>query len=93
MQAFLSGYAVWSAKRRRRPGRLFQGRYKAEMIEDESDYWTVSRYIHIARYVPAWPRAPKLGIVERSGESGGRPTSPLGAPSLRIRLAPSATLR
>src|ERR1700739_85802 len=29
MQAFLSGYAVWSAKRRRRPGHLFQGRYKA----------------------------------------------------------------
>jgi putative transposase len=47
MQAFLSGYAVWSAKRRRRPGHLFQGRYKAEMIEDESYYWTVSRYIHL----------------------------------------------
>jgi putative transposase len=47
MQAFLSGYAVWSAKRRRRPGHWFQGRYKAEMIEDESDYWTVSRYIHL----------------------------------------------
>ena len=47
MQAFLSAYAVWSAKRRRRPGHLFQGRYKAEMIEDESYYWTVSRYIHL----------------------------------------------
>ena len=47
MQAFLSGYAVWSAKRRRRPGHLFQGRYKAEMIEDESYCWTVSRYIHL----------------------------------------------
>ena len=47
MQAFLSGYAVRSAKRRRRPGRLFQGRYKAEMIEDESYYWTVSRSIHL----------------------------------------------
>jgi hypothetical protein len=35
MQAFLSAYAVWSAKRRRRPGHLFQGRCKAEMIEDE----------------------------------------------------------
>jgi REP element-mobilizing transposase RayT len=47
MQAFLSAYAVWSARRRRRPGHLFQGRYKAEMIEDESYYWTVSRYIHL----------------------------------------------
>ena len=26
---------------------MFQGRYKAEMIEDESYYWTVSRYIHL----------------------------------------------
>jgi len=47
MQAFLSGYTVWSAKRQRRPGHWFQGRYKAEMIEDESDSWTVSRYIHL----------------------------------------------
>jgi hypothetical protein len=28
-------------------GHLFQGRYRAEMIEDESDYWTVSRYVHL----------------------------------------------
>jgi putative transposase len=47
MQAFLSAYAAWSARRRHRPGHLFQGRYKAEMIEDESYYWTVSRYIHL----------------------------------------------
>src|SRR3954454_22048489 len=26
---------------------LFQGRYRAEMIEDESYYWVVSRYIHL----------------------------------------------
>ena len=82
MQAFLSGYAVWSAKRRRRPGHLFQGRYKAEMIEDESDYWTVSRYIHL--------NPVRAGLVARPedwewssypGYAGGRPTSPLGAPS------------
>ena len=28
-------------------GHLFQGRYRTEMIEDESHYWTVSRYIHL----------------------------------------------
>jgi hypothetical protein len=43
MQAFLSGYAAWAARHRRRPGHLFQGRYKAEMIEDETYYWTVRR--------------------------------------------------
>ena len=47
MQSFLSGYAIWSGRRWRRPGHLFQGRYRAEMIEDESYYWTVSRYIHL----------------------------------------------
>jgi REP element-mobilizing transposase RayT len=47
MQGFLSGYAIWAGRRHRRLGHLFQGRYRAEMIEDESYYWTVSRYIHL----------------------------------------------
>ncbi len=47
MQSFLSGYAIWAGRRWRRPGHLFQGRYRSEMIEDESYYWTVSRYIHL----------------------------------------------
>src|SRR5689334_7999776 len=62
MQAFLSAYALRSARRHRWAGHLFQGRYKAEMIEDEGYYWTVSRYIHLnpvrARLVErpeAWP--------------------------------------
>ena len=36
MQSFLSGYAIWSGRRWRRAGQLFQGRYRAEMVEDES---------------------------------------------------------
>jgi putative transposase len=47
MQGFLSGYAIWAGRRWRRGGHLFQGRYRSEMIEDESHYWTVSRYIHL----------------------------------------------
>src|SRR5262249_12925481 len=47
MQSFLSGYAIWSGRRWRRSGHLFQGRYRTEMIEDESYYWSVSRYIHL----------------------------------------------
>ena len=47
---------LWVGRRRQRLGHLFQGRYRAEMIEDESYYWTVSRYIHLnpvrARLVP-----------------------------------------
>jgi hypothetical protein len=37
MQRFLSGYAIWAGRRWRRLGHLFQGRYRAEMIEDQSN--------------------------------------------------------
>jgi REP element-mobilizing transposase RayT len=74
MQAFLSAYARWWGRRRRRRGHLFQGRYKAELIEDDSDYWTVSRYIHLnpfrARPVErpdqwAWSSYPGYANVRR----------------------------
>jgi hypothetical protein len=64
MQGFLSAYAVWSARRHRRPGHLFQGRYKAEMIEDESYYWTISRYIHL--------NPVRAGLVARPEQQGLR---------------------
>ena len=47
MQYLLSGYANWYAKRHRRTGHLFQGRFKGELIEDESYFWNVSRYVHL----------------------------------------------
>ena len=39
MQHWLSGYANWYAKRNRRTGHLFQGRYIAFSVEDEGYYW------------------------------------------------------
>ena len=47
MQYLVSGYANWHAKRHRRPGHLTQGRFKAALVEDESYFWTVSRYVHL----------------------------------------------
>lgn len=47
MQYLLSGYANWYAKRHQRSGHLFQGRFKGELIEDETYFWTVSRYLHL----------------------------------------------
>ena len=47
MQHWLSGYANWYAKRNRRSGHLFQGRYKAFPVENEGYYWNLSRYIHL----------------------------------------------
>ena len=47
MQHLTSGYANWCSRRHRRPGHTFQGRFKSELIEEESYFWTVSRYIHL----------------------------------------------
>jgi putative transposase len=77
MQGFLSAYAVWSARRRHRPGHLFQGRYKAEMIEDESYYWTVSRYIHL--------NAVRAGLVGRPEEWAWSSYRGYVSPSKRCR--------
>jgi putative transposase len=46
MQTFLSGYAnVW-ARRHKFSGHVFQGRYRTELVEDETHLWTVTRYVH-----------------------------------------------
>lgn len=72
MQGFLSSYAHWCLRRRGRPGHLFQGRYKADMIENETYYWAISRYMHLnpvrAELVedPAdWPWSSYQGYVWR----------------------------
>src|SRR5271155_274573 len=59
MQSFLSGYAIWAGRRWRRLGHLFQGPYRAELIEDESYYWTVSRYVHLNPVRAALVRRPE----------------------------------
>ncbi len=73
MQRFLSAYALYHGRRHRRPGHLFQGRYKAEMIEDESYYWTVSRYVHLnpvraglVERPEAWPWSSYPGFANQS---------------------------
>ncbi len=47
MQYLLSGYANWFSKRDQRPGHLFQGRFKGELIQDDTYFWTVSRSIYL----------------------------------------------
>jgi len=47
MQAFLSSYAnVWS-RRHQFSGQIFQGRYRTDLVEDESYLWSVTRYVHL----------------------------------------------
>ena len=47
MQYLLSGDGNWYAQRPPRTGHLFQGRFRGELIEDETYFWHVSRYRHL----------------------------------------------
>ena len=47
MQLFLSLYANGWARRHRHCGHLFQGRYRTELVEDETYLWVLTRYVHL----------------------------------------------
>ena len=59
----------WCSRRHRRPGHTFQGRFKSELIEDESYFWTVSRVSTSIRagQTPARRSPRPLALVELSG--------------------------
>ena len=45
---FLNGsYTSYFNRRHRRVGHLFQGRFKAQLVEEQGYYQEVSRYIHL----------------------------------------------
>ena len=47
MQFLLSGYASWWNARHGHSGHVFQGRFRGHLVEDETYFWTVSRYAHL----------------------------------------------
>ncbi len=47
MQSFLTSYCVSSNKKRRSSGHIFQGRFKAHLVEDNCYQSRLSRYIHL----------------------------------------------
>ena len=47
MQRLLSSYALYSRYKHRRPGHLFQGRFKAKLVEDDVYLRALTRYIHL----------------------------------------------
>ena len=74
MQYLLSGYANWHSKRHQQPGHLFQGRFKAKLVEDASYFWVLSRYIHLnpvrgkrplVKHPRDWPFSSYLGYVQK----------------------------
>lgn len=47
MQWLQVSYTVWFNRRHRRAGHLFQGRYKAILVEAQTAAWELSRYVHL----------------------------------------------
>ncbi len=101
MQAFLSAYANASARRHRFCGHVFQGRYRAELVEDETYLWTVTRYVHLNPVRPAWWSIPRPGggrvipamPIAAAGLSGSRMTNCWrpGVASSVVRIRPGRT--
>jgi len=47
MQYYNGSYSSYFNRRHRRSGHLFQGRFKAHIVETEGHYLELSRYIHL----------------------------------------------
>lgn len=47
MQRLLTAYALYARYKHRRPGHVFQGRFKAKLVEDDVYLRGVTRYIHL----------------------------------------------
>ena len=47
MQRICGGYATWFNLRHRRAGHLFQGRFRAVLVEAEGHWLELSRYVHL----------------------------------------------
>lgn len=47
MQRLLTAYALYARYKHRRPGHVFQGRFKAKLVEDDVYLLAVTRYIHL----------------------------------------------
>ncbi|NQT16436.1 MAG: transposase [Planctomycetes bacterium] len=62
MRDLNSGYASRFNRRHRRCGSLFQGRFKAVLVEDESHALELTRYVHL--------NPVRAGLVERPEEYG-----------------------
>lgn len=79
MQYLLSGYSNWYAKRHQQSGHLFQGRFKAELVENESYFWSLSRYLHLnpvrgkrplVDHPSQWPWSSYQGYCRKSARVG-----------------------
>jgi putative transposase len=47
MQRLLTAYALYARYKHRRPGHVFQGRFKAKLVEENAYLLAATRYIHL----------------------------------------------
>ena len=82
MQRLNQHYAAYFNHRYRRVGPLWQGRFKAVIVDWDDAGLEVSRYVHLN---PVRVRALGLSRVQREDRAHG-PEQPLDAPAIRERL-------
>ena len=80
-----SGYASLFNRRYRRVGSLFQGRFKAILVEDQSHAWELSRYIHL--------NPVRANMVDLPQEYRGAATPPIVSLVRRQVPRPGSTTR
>jgi len=68
MQWLKTSYSMWFNRRTQRVGPLFQGRYKAELLEGRAVAWAVTQYVHLN---PVRIKTMALGKVEKLREERG----------------------
>ncbi len=59
VQRLNGDYASYFSRRHKRPGHLFQGRFKAMLVEKEAYLLELSRYIHLNPYRAGMVKAPE----------------------------------
>jgi hypothetical protein len=65
MQWLSVSYSVWFNRRHNRSGHLFQGRFKAVLVEDDAGWQEVARYVHLNPV-----RVSVLGLNKRQRAAG-----------------------
>jgi REP element-mobilizing transposase RayT len=70
-------YSVWFNRRHRRCGHLFQGRFGADLVEDDAGWQEVARYVHLNPV-----RVAGLGL-DKSARAASR-AGPIAAPCAEL---------
>ena len=92
MQLFLSSYANGWARRHRHCEHLFQGRYRTELVEDETYLWVLTRYVHLNPVRAGLSATPEAWIWSSSPAISAAAIAWTGWPTTRcLRPGPASS--